>query len=179
MPWPWFAGQVITADDLNRSRTRQVVQAANQEVESSTTLVPTEVSIPVEAGATYWVYTVIAYSAASTQVTGAGGLRWSWDVPTGTAMPRVTAAYSLEDPDNDEDLNTGGNVILRSPSASTEMRAEGTHVDNFNSVHENAILQVGGASGTATLQFAQWSSSSTPTILRGILRTRSFYTRVQ
>lgn len=180
MPWPWFAGQAITADDLNRSRMRQVVQSANQEVESSTTLVPTEISIPVEAGATYWVQTFIAYSAASTQEeTQGGGFRWNWSVPSGTAMPRSTVAYSLEDPDNDTDLNTGGNVILRSPAASTEMRAEGTHPDNFNSVQETAILQAGGASGNATLQFAQWASGSTATVLRGILRARSLYVRVQ
>lgn len=179
MPFPWFAGQAITADRLNAIRTHQVVQSANQEVSSSTVLVPTEVSIPVEAGATYKVQTIIAYSAASTQTTSAGGLRWNWDVPTGTAMPRSSAAYSLEDPDNDEDLNTGGNVILRSPAASTEMRAQGTHPDNFNAVHEDAILQVGGISGYATLQFAQWVSSSTATVLRGILRTRAFYQRIQ
>lgn len=179
MPMPVFAGQAITTDMLNDLRMKMVVQTENQEVEGSSELVPSEIVIPVESGATYWFQAVITYSAGHAEgFDGSGAFRWNWDVPTGTAMPRQTAAYSLNDSGNDDSLNRGGWVILRSPAASTDMRAQGNGIDNFLAVHEYGSIQVGGQGGDCTLQFAQWGASSTPTILRGLLRTRAFYQRV-
>ena len=178
MPMPVFAGQAITSDMLNNLRMRMVVQTENQEVEDSEDVVPSEIVIPVESGATYWFMAVISYSAGRANGNdGSGGFRWNWDVPAGTAMPRQNVAYSLEDSGN-TGLIQGGNVIVRSPTASTHMRAQGTGADNFLSVHEHGSIQVGGQGGDCVLQFAQWGESSTPTTLRGLLRTRCFYQRV-
>lgn len=178
MPLPVYAGQAITTDMINDLRMKMVVQTENQEVEDSTELVPSEIVIPVESGATYWYQAVITYSAAHAAGTeGPGGFGWNWDVPTGTAMPRQTASYSVVDGERDG-LNQGYRVILRSPAASTIMRAQGTGPDDFLSVHEYGSIQVGGQGGDCTLQFAQWRPSSTPTVLRGLLRTRAFYQRV-
>lgn len=179
MPMPVFAGQAITTAMLNDMRMKMVVQTENQEVEG-TALVPSEIIVPVQSGATYWFQTVITYSAdhdPQHNDLDAGGFRWNWDVPTGTAMPRQTVAYNLFDTTNTA-LNDGGRVIVRSPAASTHMRARGTGPDDFLSVHEYGTIQVGGQSGDCTLQFAQWGSHSTPTVLRGILRTRCMYMRV-
>ena len=176
MPMPVFAGQAITTAMLNDMRMRMVVQTENQEVEG-TALVPSEIIVPVQSGATYWYQLVMTYSAMNTVSDGGGGISWNWDVPTGTAMPRQTAAISLGSTNN---LNSGRGIILRSPAASTEMRADGVNddPDAFMSVHEYGSIQVGGQSGDCTLQFAQWEPHSTPTVLRGILRTRCFYARV-
>lgn len=173
-----FAGQGITTATFNNFSKQMVTQSADQEVQSSTAVVPTEIIIPLEPGATYWYQLVATYSAVNTSSNGGGGFRWSWDVPTGTAMPRQTAAMALGSVAN---LNAGQDIILRSPAASTDMRAEGINSDAsaFMSVHEYGCIQVGGQSGNAVLQFAQWASHATPTVLRGLLRTRAFYQRVQ
>lgn len=172
-----FAGQAITTSTFNDFSMQMVAQSSNQEVEDSETLVPTEIIIPLVAGATYWYQAVITYSAVNTSSNGGGGLSWNWSVPTGTAMPRQTVAMALGALAHQ---NEGQPAIVRSPANSTEMRAEGTDADNdpFLSVHEYGSIQVGGASGNAVLQFAQWTAHTTPTILRGILRTRAFYQRV-
>lgn len=174
-----FAGNRITADLFNRQAVQMVAQSADQEVESSTTLVPTEVIIPVESGATYLFITVLSYSARNTNNdTEGGGLRWNWDVPTGTAMPRQTATYDLVS-NSSISLVTGGRIILRSPAASTEMRADGSGSAAFHSALEYGNILVGGQSGECTLQFAQFNSHSTATVLRGALRTRAYFIRVQ
>lgn len=180
MPFPqWFAGQTITADRLNAARMKMVAQSENQEVVNSTALVPTEIIIPLESGATYWYQLVLTYTARNTNdgVEG-GGIRWAWDVPTGTSMPRQTASYALVG-NQGISLIAGGRILLRSPAATTEMRAEGSGPDNFHAALEYGSIQVGGLSGAAVLQFAQWNAHSTPTTLRGATRTRVFYARVQ
>lgn len=177
MPLPVFAGQAITASMLNDLRMKMVVQTENQEVTSSTALVPSEIVIPVESGATYWYQMILTYSAGNTG-SGGGGFAWNWAVPTGAAMPRQSISYSLLDTTNTS-LNAGGRVISRSPANSTTMRAQGTGVDDFLSVHEYGSIQVGGQSGDCVLQFSQWESSAQATTLRGVLRTRCFYQRVQ
>lgn len=178
MPLQAYAGQAITTDMLNNLRMQMVVQTENQEVVDSEELVPSEIVIPVQSGATYWFHSIITYSAGHAEGNGgSGGFRWNWDTPVGTAMPRQNLAYSLTDSGN-TGLIQGGTMISRSPSSSTQMRAQGTGVDNFLAVHESGTIQVGGQGGDCTLQFAQWGESSTPTILRGILRTRALWVRV-
>src|SRR5690606_14728848 len=122
---------------------------------------------------------VLTYTARNTNdgVEG-GGIRWAWDVPTGTSMPRQTASYALVD-NQGISLIAGGRILLRSPAATTEMRAEGSGPDNFHAALEHGSIQEGGLSGEAVLQFAQWTAHSTPTTLRGATRTRVFYPRVQ
>src|SRR5690606_23704148 len=131
------------------------------------------------SGATYWYQLVLTYTASNTGGgMGGGGLRWAWDVPTGTSMPRQTASYALVD-NQAISLIAGGRILLRSPAATTEMRAEGSGPDNFHAVLEYGSIQVGGLSGEAVLQFAQWNAHSTPTTLRGATRTRVVRPRVQ
>src|SRR5690606_19580747 len=180
MPFPqWFAGQTITADRLNAARMKMVAQSENQEVVNSTALVPTEISIPLETGATYWYQLVLTYTARNTnEGVDGGGIRWAWDVPRGTSMTGQSAKCAPVD-NQGISLIAGGRILLRSPAATTEMRAEGSGPDNFHAALEYGSIQVGGLSGEAVLQFAQWNAHSTPTTLRGATRTRVFYARVQ
>src|SRR5690606_30068635 len=180
MPFPqWFAGQTITADRLNAARMKMVAQSENQEVVNSTALVPTEIIIPLESGATYWYQLVLTYTARNTNdgVEG-GGIRWAWDVPTGTSMPRQTASYALVG-NQGISLIAGGRILLRSPTATTWRGAGGAGPDNAQAARAYGSIQVGGLSGAAVWQFAQWNAHSTPTTLRGATRTRVFYARVQ
>src|SRR5690606_22428850 len=118
MPCPhWFAGQTITADRLTAARKQMVAQSAHQAVVHWTALVPTEIIIPLESGATYWYQLVLTYTASNTGGgMGGGGIRWAWDVPTGTSMPRQTASYALVD-NQAISLIAGGRILLRSPAA--------------------------------------------------------------
>lgn len=175
----WFAGMTLTADRLNAARMRMVSASENQEVAESTALVPTEIIIPLESGATYWYHLILTYTARNTNnEQEGGGIRWNWSVPVGTTQPRQTACYDVAN-NAGISLTNGGLIIMRSPATSTEMRADGSGQDNFHSAHEYGSIQVGGASGSAVLQFAQWGSHATPTTLRGATRTRVFYSRVQ
>src|SRR5690606_16817071 len=137
MPFPQLlSGQTITADRLNAAHMKMVAQSENQEVVNSTALVPTEIIIPLESGATYWYQLVLTYTASNTGGgMGGGGIRWAWDVPTGTSMPRQTASYALVD-NQAISLIAGGRILLRSPAATTEMRAEGSGPDNFHAALE-------------------------------------------
>src|SRR5690606_19762827 len=130
-------------------------------------------------GATYWYQLVLTYTARNTNdgVEG-GGIRWAWDVPTGTSMPRQTASYALVD-NQGISLIAGGRVLLRSPAATTEMRDVGSGPANCHAALEYVSIQVGGLAGEAVLQLAQGNAHSTPTTLRGATRTGVFYARVQ
>src|SRR5690606_1707517 len=91
LPFPQvFAGQVLTADVVNATRKRLVVQTADQVLTNQATDVDTEIIIPVEAGAVYWFECLISYSAVSA---ANSALMWSWDAPTGTALARFTQSY--------------------------------------------------------------------------------------
>ncbi|QBI56792.1 hypothetical protein [Streptomonospora litoralis] len=180
MPYPqWFAGMTLTADRLNASRMKMVVASENQEVAESTNLVASEIVIPLESGATYWYHLVLTYSARNTNNdTEGGGIRWNWLVPTGTTAPRQIACLDVQT-NSGISLTYGGTVTMRSPATSTEIRAEGSGVNDFLSAHEYGSIQVGGSSGSAVLQWAQWAAHAEATVLRGATRTRCFYTRVQ
>src|SRR5690606_41367710 len=129
------------------ARMKMVAQSENQEVVNSTALVPTEIIIPLESGATYWYQLVLTYTASNTGGgMGGGGIRWAWDVPTGTSMPRQAAGYAVVDNEGIS-LIAGGRMLLRPPAATTEMRAEGPGPGNFHAALEHGPSQVGGVAG--------------------------------
>lgn len=174
-----FAGQLLTTDVLNLPRKRLVVQTADQTINNSTTLVDTEIVIPVEAGATYWYQCLISYSAVR-PTDGGSALDFAWSAPTGTALARFSQSY-IEDPAS-TGANSGALIIQRRPANTTRIPAGGSDgtdpPSNFHSAYDRGTIAVGGVSGNVILQVAQRSASATDTILRGGNQTRSFFERI-
>jgi hypothetical protein len=182
MPYPQlFAGQRITADKLNASRKRSVVQTADQTLVGTTALVNTEIVLPIEAGAVYYYDCLISYSAVRA---GSGGsaLSWSWNVPPGAVLARFTQSY-VRDPASG--VNTGSDVILRRPATTTRIPAGGTDSTsppiNFHSAYDRGTITAGGISGLVILQVGQ-DTGTGPTasevLLRGGNQTRCYFERI-
>lgn len=178
MPFPQvFAGQVLTADVVNATRKRLVVQTADQVLTNQATDVDTEIIIPVEAGAVYWFECLISYSAVSA---ANSALTWSWDAPTGTALARFTQSYVAQPATGS---NTGSAIIQRRPANTTGIPAGGTDVSspptNFHTAYDRGTISVGGLSGNVVLRVRQaGTGSSNETILRGGNQTRCIYERI-
>lgn len=178
MPFPQvFAGQTLTADVINATRKRLIIQTADQVLTDQDTEIDTEIIIPVEAGATYWYECLISYSAVSA---ASSALTYSWDAPTGTALARFTQSY-ITQPGTGS--NTGSLIIQRRPANTTGIPAGGSDASspptNFHSAYDRGTISVGGISGNVVLQVRQaGSGSSNETILRGGNQTRCFYERI-
>lgn len=174
MPFPrWLAGMRITADRLDDRNWFVVDQGEDQTVTNSTTLVDTNLIIPGEAGAKYIYNAMISFSATVTP-----DFRWAWSVPSGGNVRRFTihriqAAAA--------GLNTGADIIMRTPATTTETVAGGGSADgvsppDFFHTSDEGIIEMGGTAGNVTLRFAQFTSNANETIFRG--QSRLTYTRV-
>lgn len=173
MPFPrWLAGMRITADRLDDRNWTVVTQGEDQVVTSSITPVDTNLIIPGEAGAMYVYNAMISYSANATP-----DMRWTWSVPSGANVRRFTASRILAAADG---LNTGADIIMRTPATTTETVAGSGDPDNppidFFFAHDQGVIEMGGTAGNVTLLFAQNLSSANETIFRG--QSRLTYTRV-
>lgn len=175
MPFPrWLAGMRITADRLDDRNWTVVSQGEDQTVTSSITPIDTNLIIPGEIGAKYIYNAMISFSATVTP-----DLRWVWSVPSGANVRRFTIAREAA---STTGLNTGQNIIMRTPATTTETVAGGGSADgasppDFFHTLDQGIIEMGGTAGNVTLQFAQFTSNANETIFRG--QSRLTYTRVE
>ncbi|MDT0270592.1 hypothetical protein RM844_30395 [Streptomyces sp. DSM 44915] len=143
----------VTAGRLEEDKPAIVEQPADISVTSSTTLVSTDLAVPVVAGAYYIFRVRTAYGASS-----AGGARFAWTVPTGTTMVRRVEAPA------DGSSGAGGDITMRARDAGTEQTVGGGIT--FAGYHEDCQVNVGSVGGVCTLRFAQATSNATATIFR-------------
>lgn len=174
MPFPWYAGQVLTADRFNARNTRVVSQGADQTVTNSTTYVDTGLAIFVESGAVYAYELFLAYSAS-----GAGDLKWRWSAPSGTLLASFTQAYAASA--STASINDGSLIIQRRPANTTDRIAGGSDAGaptNFHSAYDRGTITVGGAAGNLLVQFAQNTANANGCIVRGGNNSRLTYARI-
>lgn len=175
MPFPnWLAGMRITADRLEDRNIHVVEQAADQIVTNSTTLIDTNLLIPGEVGAVYQYQAHISFSATATP-----DFRWAWVAPSGTDIRRYTMARIAAAATG---LNTGSDVIMRTPALGTEMVAGGGDADggapvNFFYTYEQGLVYMGGTAGSCVIRFAQFTSNANQTIFRNL--SRLIYSRIR
>jgi hypothetical protein len=170
----WFAGQILTADDMNVRHARLVVQQNDQIVSNSTTLVDTEISFVPEPNATFYYELFISYSA----VEGAD-LKWAWNAP-GAPLASFTMGYAASAATTSSD--TGSLIIFRRPGNTTARIAGGTDgtspPSRFHSAYDRGTFSTDGTTSPVTLQFAQNTANAGQTILRGGNQSRLIYWRI-
>jgi hypothetical protein len=151
---PFYAGQILTADDLMDIQWHRVSQGAAQQVVSSTTLVDSAIVVPVQG------ITVVKLFLHYTSL--GGGITWDWDVSAG----------SVADADGrwvwGHGQATTGDVLT---STAMQMHRSGLTTDrsvqHFTTQSPNAMreeLTVEGE-GEITLRFAQQTSNANATTL--------------
>jgi hypothetical protein len=169
MPFPeWEAGMRITHDRLDDRNVHFVEQAADQTENSNETLVDTSLTFEGEADAEYWYIALISYSADT-----AADMHFAWDVPSGAGVRRFTQSL-IEGAASG--VNTGGDLIMRTPATTTEITAGGAGDGAFNLARDEGIITMGGTAGDVTLQFAQQASDAGDTIFRA--QSRLIYQRI-
>lgn len=175
----WYAGQVITADRLNARNLMLVEQADDQEA-SSTSLETSQITVSLEPGAVYAYWLYLSFVAHRTN-----DLRWQWDTP-GTTIASFTQATARGG-------NTGHNatreVLFRRPAATTNKIAGGTSqldpddgsiVTVVQSAYDSGTLFTSAGNPSLTLLFSKESNDvpDAPTTLRGGNQTRLLYQRI-
>lgn len=170
----WFAGQVITADRLNARNFYLVTQENDLQVDQGTTVMDTEIVIPVETGAVYAYWCWISYTADNNTDSA---LDYFWDAPTSTALCRFTQSYGQTPTAS---INDAQGVIFRRPGNTTRIPAGGTGGDSYHSAYDQGTITVGATSGNVVLRVAQnvHGGVAANTILRGGNQTRCLYQRI-
>lgn len=154
MALQFYAGQVLTADDLMGIQPEIYEQGTDQSVTSSTAVVDSSIVVPVLAGARYRFLMHLSYGSSS-----AGGLRVDWDGPSGTEMGRYIQAVASTSYTADS-----ARMVTRTRAIGTDQTVGGGLT--FAYYQEVGDVRVGGTSGNMRLRFAQAVSDATETILR-------------
>jgi hypothetical protein len=155
----WRAGEIVTADKMNdKTIPGHVVAQVDQQVVNSTTVVNSSwLMFDVEAGQRYsWE----AYLGVSGHADG--NFKWRWSVPPGGHFFRHTVSNINE---IGSGVNASGDVIMRRPARSTEIRAGTSGEGAFRAAVDVGHVLVGRQSGRIVLQFAQFTSHATATVL--------------
>jgi len=170
MAYPdWRAGMKLKASLLRGMGTYRVIQGADQTRTSSTALLNTNLIIPVESNAVYRYMLLAVYSA------GAGDMRLSWSVPSGTTMQRHGQGISFSSTGSQTAFSDGYSA---QGAAGTAFNIGGntSSISALCSFEENGYIETASTAGDATLQFTQTSSSSDATILRAA--SHVYYQRI-
>lgn len=150
---PFVAGQVLTAGQLRLMQWDHVEQGAPQSVNNSTTLVDTNISVTLEAGATYYYILLVSYTSNET-----ADIAFTWSTPANSSVQRFVDGY-----------DSGGNGASfgfsrgrRSRnSASTVVDVGGTSTIAAPAAYSEHGRILGGDGGVFTLQFAQDTADGT------------------
>jgi hypothetical protein len=157
MALEYLAGQILTADELQRTVTKRVTQGSSQDVASSTTIVDTSIVIPVDD--------LIKVNLEVRYQSRAGGIRWAWAESSGSVTLLSRAIGPAPG-----DGATGNNseltlMFLRTQITLTEEQLVAHHNTNTSSrISEELIIE---GSGEITLQFAQDTSNASATTFNG------------
>jgi hypothetical protein len=146
------AGSRIVASEIQSVAPLAVIKGADEDVTSSVALQnDNELFVEVDANATYLFDCYLDYEGASGSPFG---IQWQWTTPSGATL-RYQGTYN----------NTGGSPILASHKGSDNLSAGAGGAGTLEGISMNGSLIMSSTAGTLQLQWAQASSSSTPTIV--------------
>lgn len=162
MAYPTFlAGQRLTAGMLTEMQWREVEQGEDQIVNNTTTLVDTNLVVPVVAGARYRFRLFVGYNSGETP-----DISFAWSVPSGGAVTAWTWGLGVSGTGAISDYTS---VQMRRPATTTVRNVGGSGTANAHSYHEEGILS-GGVGGNITFQFAQFVADPSDTEIFGASR---------
>lgn len=151
----FVSGEVLTAADVNEYcvNTKLVRKSVDESVVSSTTLQDdNELVIAVEANKSYELSFVATYVGAT-----AGDMKWALTGPAGTTITSASMGIQTAAAGSGDDLTEAFNQSLPISQNYGALPA------NKAAVALNGLLVVGGTGGNLQFQFAQVTSSGTPT----------------
>lgn len=153
-------GQRLTANFLTSFLPQTARKTATTTRTSTvTTSADPELTLPVEASASYELQFMLKYDAAGVIASGAGGIRWVWTVPVGT-----TGDYGVAD------LSINGTGVtgdeMRGVSLTTVTGANGANAAALVAVIGTGTFSTSTTAGSVVLSWAQWISSATATNLQ-------------
>jgi len=151
---PFYAGQILTPDDLMAIQWHRVSQGAAQSVTSSTTLVESAIVIPVE-GLTA-VNTFLHYTSLG------GGITWDWDVTAGTVSDADGRWVWGHGQATTGDVLTSTALQMHRSALSTDRSVQHFTTQSPNAMREEMTVT---GSGEITLRFAQQTSNASATTL--------------
>lgn len=157
------AGLVWTAGRAN-ARNIRIIEQAEDQVVSGTTVVDTDIVIPLEPNAVYWHHLFISYSAVSGSNSA---LAANWLVPSGTVVNRFTSSY-VASPGTG--LNTGSLIIKRRPANTTFQIIGGSDAStagNFHNASDEGTITTGAAGGDLFWRVRVSGTATDDVILRG------------
>ena len=153
----FFAGMVPTADELQTLVGIRVVQGTAQDVTSSTTLVDSSISIPIDGLCT------VELKARYTSGSSGGGIKWAWG-STGTVSSLARTAITPGSAPTS--LSSNQNITgyrMRQIAGLTEEHSianySGSTTQYFG---EDLVLE---GTGLLVLRFAQQASNAASTTL--------------
>jgi hypothetical protein len=152
----FLAGEIVTADKLNRTFWQTVRKTSNQSSVSSTTFVDdNELFFSCVAGARYYVALGLQYTGPQ-----AGDIKTAWTTPSGASGSRRCAGFSTS-----VGISSSGGTLRMSGLAWTSLASYGAD-NNFLAqdphLRETGYLSTPNA-GTLTLRWSQNVSNATAT----------------
>jgi hypothetical protein len=154
--WPTIlAGQKITADLLTSMIPTTVTKTSVSDKTNTTLTDDPELSIPVEAGATYIIRMEIIASGLL-----AAGFKTAWSVPTGTSnLRRVLGPGTSASNGNADDIamRMGCHLFATPVTYGAARNSAGAQFH----VVETANVTIGSTAGNVTFQWAQTTANAT------------------
>ena len=146
------AGSRIVASVMQQIAPQAVIKGADQSLASNTTLQnDNALFLPVVANASYLFECYLDYEGGTQ---GSSDLKWTFAVPAGGTL-RYQPVY----------FNTSG-VVQASTSTGSGINTAGTNgAGTLRGVTMTGSLIMGSLAGTLQLQWAQFTSNATPTIV--------------
>lgn len=145
------AGSRITAAMVQGVAPYAVIKGADESVASSLTPQFDDALFLAVPANTQWLFKCVLNYEGGTH--GASDIRWLWNVPTGATL-RYFASYTH---------NTLANTAML--TGSTTGSADTTGAGNLMGVQMDGTLIVGSTAGNIALEWAQFTSNATPTIV--------------
>lgn len=158
MAYPTIAaGQRVTASLLASMLPLSVVKATDEQRSSNTTMTTDNaLTLAVAANATYLFEGYVSYSQ-NLGASSTAGIKIGWTAPIG-----ATLTWSSDGTDGPTSL-TGQDATSQPITQTRSLPANG--VTSMRAA-PTGLLTTGGTAGAFALQWAQVSSSATPTIVR-------------
>lgn len=152
-----LAGQRITASLLSSMQPQVVIKLADESRASTTTMAnDSELSLSVEANATYALTSYIVYSQ-NLAAGASAGIAIGWSGPTSATLRWTSGGTSGPTATTTQD-------VTAQPIGST--RSLPANLSTFMAAMVFGKLVTSSTAGTLYLQWAQVASDATPTIVR-------------
>jgi len=146
-----YAGQRITASEVNNLGISSVRKSGNQSVSSSTVLVnDTQLFVPLAASTAYGFNIFVFYTGAAT---GTGDIKMAWSLPSGATM---TYQWLIDNLSNATQMGQGNGGVLFCGSNGAVVQAASM---------QGSIL-TSTTVGNLQLQWAQDTSNATATVVQ-------------